>query len=126
MDQLPLNPVLKFNPNQLYEVRKLFGLEDKDKLKQAIDQFEDWIKKQNHFDVTDFDRGFLERLIIFSKGSLERAKQHDFYKELCSDSHIDCMKFMEKATTNESRRLTSTFNDQYYAMPGSFRTLCVD
>ncbi|KAI8442104.1 hypothetical protein MSG28_005732 [Choristoneura fumiferana] len=75
MDQLPLNPVLKFNPNQLYEVRKLFGLEDKDKLKQAIDQFEDWIKKQNHFDVTDFDRGFLERLIIFSKGSLERAKQ---------------------------------------------------
>lgn len=58
MEQLPLNPILKFHPNQLHEVRKLFGLDDKDKLNQAIDQFHDWIKKQNHFDFTDFGKVF--------------------------------------------------------------------
>ncbi|XP_063388734.1 uncharacterized protein LOC134674554 isoform X1 [Cydia fagiglandana] len=75
MENLPSNPVLEFNPNQLHEVRVLNGYEDAKQMSQAIDVLDDWIKKQNHFAFKDFDREYLERLIINNKGSIERAKQ---------------------------------------------------
>lgn len=50
----------------------------------------------------------------------------DLFKELCTDAHSECMRIMDKATTDESRRLADTLNDAYSGMPGSFRTLCVD
>ncbi|XP_063389097.1 alpha-tocopherol transfer protein-like [Cydia fagiglandana] len=43
-------------------------------MEQAIDILEDWIQKQDHFVKKDFHRGYLERVIISTKGSIERAK----------------------------------------------------
>ncbi|CAH2052272.1 unnamed protein product, partial [Iphiclides podalirius] len=42
---------------------------------QAVDGLEEWMKKQNHFIKKDFSREYLERKIIFCKGSVERAKK---------------------------------------------------
>ncbi|XP_047999107.1 uncharacterized protein LOC125236368 [Leguminivora glycinivorella] len=75
MEIIPSNPVLEFNANQLQEVRTINVYEDAKQMNQAIDAFEDWIKKQNHFAVKQYDRGYLERMIITNKGSIERAKQ---------------------------------------------------
>ncbi|XP_063628894.1 uncharacterized protein LOC134800325 [Cydia splendana] len=43
-------------------------------MEQAIDLLEDWIQKQDHFVKKDFHRGYLERVIISTKGSIEKAK----------------------------------------------------
>ncbi|XP_026737019.1 uncharacterized protein LOC113500424 [Trichoplusia ni] len=75
MDAIKSNPILNFHDNQLAIVRKNYGYEDVNKLVQDIDHFQDWISKQNHFKVKEFDRQFLERYIIYNKGSIERAKQ---------------------------------------------------
>ncbi|XP_075983864.1 uncharacterized protein LOC142981679 [Anticarsia gemmatalis] len=75
MEAIKPNPILKFNENHLANVRKAVGYEDVNRLKQDIEQFEDWIQKQNHFRVKEFGRDFLERLLIYNKGSIERAKQ---------------------------------------------------
>ncbi|CAB3222192.1 unnamed protein product [Arctia plantaginis] len=48
------------------------------------------------------------------------------FKELSSDEHLEKLKFMEQAATDESLRLISTFNEEYSGVPGSFKTLCVD
>uniref|UniRef100_A0A2A4J2F6 CRAL-TRIO domain-containing protein n=1 Tax=Heliothis virescens TaxID=7102 RepID=A0A2A4J2F6_HELVI len=63
-------------------VRKCFGYDDINKLKQDIDQLQDWIRKQPHFKLKEFDRDFLERYLIYSKGSIERAKQR--FDKLCT------------------------------------------
>ncbi|CAK1541707.1 unnamed protein product [Leptosia nina] len=75
MEKLPPSTLLKFNPNQMNEVRKAFNLDDLKKLEQALDHFEDWIKMQNHFAVKEFDRDYLERFLIANKGSVEIAKK---------------------------------------------------
>ncbi|XP_045503277.1 alpha-tocopherol transfer protein-like [Colias croceus] len=82
MDTLRPSPVLQFNPNQIQEVRKLFNYDDAKKLEQDLDTFEAWIAKQNHFLVKRFDRNYLERLLIASKGSVETAKKR--LDKLCS------------------------------------------
>ncbi|XP_049879695.1 clavesin-1-like [Pectinophora gossypiella] len=75
MDVTSVNPILKFNSNQVEEVRKLFNYHDVNKLYQDLDILEDWIRKQNHFTVREFDRGYLERYLLANKGSVERTKK---------------------------------------------------
>ncbi|CAH0595080.1 unnamed protein product [Chrysodeixis includens] len=75
MEAIKANPILNFHDNQIAIVRKNYGYEDVNKLVQDIDHLQDWISKQNHFKVKEFDREFLERYIIYNKGSIERAKQ---------------------------------------------------
>ncbi|KAJ8711042.1 hypothetical protein PYW07_008284 [Mythimna separata] len=82
MEEIKPCPILEFNKNQLMTVRTCFGYDDLNKLKQDIDQFQDWISKQPHFRRKDFDRDFLERYLIYSKGSIERAKQR--FDKLCT------------------------------------------
>ncbi|XP_053617356.1 alpha-tocopherol transfer protein-like isoform X1 [Plodia interpunctella] len=74
METLPTNPVLLFRPDTLQSVRKLNNFEDPKKLDEAIDILQEWARKQPHFVVKEFDRDFLERIIIFNKGLLERSK----------------------------------------------------
>ncbi|CAG4932530.1 unnamed protein product [Colias eurytheme] len=82
MESIPPSAILEHRPNQLQEVRKLFNYEDIKKLNQDLDTFEAWIAKQNHFLVKRFDRNYLERLLIASKGSVETAKKR--LDKLCS------------------------------------------
>ncbi|XP_022834756.1 uncharacterized protein LOC111362325 [Spodoptera litura] len=82
MEALKPCPIFEFNKNQLLNVRKTLGYDDVNKLKQDLDQFEDWISKQPHFMVKEFDRDFLERYLIYCKGSIERAKQR--FDKLCT------------------------------------------
>ncbi|KAJ0176314.1 hypothetical protein K1T71_008488 [Dendrolimus kikuchii] len=74
MECLPKDPLLQFNPDTLEHVRKLYDLDNPVRIKQAIEILEEWIKKQHHFTRKEFDADYLERILVVSKGSIERAK----------------------------------------------------
>ncbi|XP_073948230.1 uncharacterized protein isoform X2 [Choristoneura fumiferana] len=82
MEQLPKGTFLKFKPNQLQEIRKLYDLDKPGRIDEAVDLLVDWIKKQDHFRIKEFPREYLERLIIASKGSVERAKAR--FDKICT------------------------------------------
>ncbi|XP_047999411.1 uncharacterized protein LOC125236595 isoform X2 [Leguminivora glycinivorella] len=44
-------------------------------MEQSVDILYDWIQKQEHFVKKDFHRDHLERIIISTKGSVEKAKK---------------------------------------------------
>ncbi|XP_045453986.1 alpha-tocopherol transfer protein-like [Melitaea cinxia] len=74
MDTIPKDNFIEFNTNTLEFIRKQYDLETPERIEEAINLLEDWIKKQPHFMKKDFSRDYLERTIIISKGSVERAK----------------------------------------------------
>ncbi|XP_023947363.2 uncharacterized protein LOC112052493 [Bicyclus anynana] len=74
MESIPQDTLFEFNPDTLVYLRKQYDLDKPGRIDEAIDILEDWIKKQNHFTVKSFTRDYLERTIIISKGSVERAK----------------------------------------------------
>ncbi|RVE47536.1 hypothetical protein evm_007795 [Chilo suppressalis] len=76
MEVLKENPLLDFHPDTLEAVRKLYNLDKPGVMREAIDILDSWIKQQNHFTKKDFNRDYLERYVIRSKGSVERAKDH--------------------------------------------------
>ncbi|KAL0867823.1 hypothetical protein ABMA27_008524 [Loxostege sticticalis] len=75
MESLKESKVLKYHPDTLQAIRKMYGLDQLVAMSDAIDILQEWIKKQDHFMKKDFDRDFLERLILHAKGSVERSKQ---------------------------------------------------
>ncbi|KAH9636995.1 hypothetical protein HF086_016277 [Spodoptera exigua] len=52
--------------------------------------------------------------------------QAELVEELSSEKHIEYLKIMSKACTDESKRNTEKFNEEYMGMPGTFRNLTVD
>ncbi|CAK1590216.1 unnamed protein product [Parnassius mnemosyne] len=74
MDSLQKTSLLEFNNDTLQIIRKDYNLDKPGSMDQAINILHEWVKKQNHFVKTDYPREYLERRIIFSKGSVERAK----------------------------------------------------
>ncbi|XP_050552717.1 alpha-tocopherol transfer protein-like [Spodoptera frugiperda] len=50
----------------------------------------------------------------------------DWVEELSSEKHIEYLKMMSKACTDETKRPIDKFNEEYMGMPGSFRNLIVD
>ncbi|CAG5047390.1 unnamed protein product [Parnassius apollo] len=74
MDSLPMNNLLEFNKDTLQTIRKDYNLDKPGSMDQAIDILHEWVQKQNHFEIKDYPRKYLERRIIASKGSVERAK----------------------------------------------------
>lgn len=71
----PSHPLFKTRPNQVQEIRKMFGFNDEKSLNDAIDVLQAWARQQNHFVVKEFPRDYLEAYVITSKGSLEKAKK---------------------------------------------------
>ncbi|KAJ2937968.1 hypothetical protein O0L34_g14250 [Tuta absoluta] len=67
-------PILKLNKNTVEELRKEYGFDKPSAMEAAVDILENWVKQQKHFIKTDFNRKYLERTIITTKGSVERAK----------------------------------------------------
>lgn len=52
--------------------------------------------------------------------------QAELVDEVSSEKHIEYLKMMSKACTDETKRNTEKFNEEYMGMPGSFRNLTVD
>lgn len=50
----------------------------------------------------------------------------EWVDELSGEEHVEYMKMMNKACTNEKLRRRDKFNQEYMGMPGSFRNLSVD
>ncbi|CAG5022691.1 unnamed protein product [Parnassius apollo] len=74
MESLPMNTLLEFNKDTLQTIRKDYNLDNPGIMDQAIDVLQEWVKKQNHFEKKYYPREYLERRIIFCKGSVESAK----------------------------------------------------
>nr|ATY51930.1 CTD16 [Heliconius melpomene] len=74
MESIPKDSILEFNPDTLQFLRQQYNLDKPGRIQEAIDLLEEWIKKQPHFRKKDFSRDYLERTIIITKGSVERAK----------------------------------------------------
>nr|ATY51931.1 CTD17 [Heliconius melpomene] len=74
MESIPKDSILEFNPDTLQFLRQQYNLDKPGRIQEAIDLLEEWIEKQPHFLKKDFSRDYLERTIIISKGSVERAK----------------------------------------------------
>ncbi|CAH0595083.1 unnamed protein product [Chrysodeixis includens] len=66
--------ILEFHPDTLYVARKDVNLDKEERIEEALDILEDWVKKQEHFVKKDFSRDYLERTLITAKGLVERAK----------------------------------------------------
>ncbi|XP_030031249.2 uncharacterized protein LOC115448089 [Manduca sexta] len=107
-------------------MRKEYKFEKNEDMNAAIDAFEDWIAKQNHFTKKKYPRDYLERLIILQKGSVERAKTH--MEKLCTlrtllpqffehyDVKKDCIPFINGAYTHSFLpKLTSDHHRVYLA-----------
>nr|ATY51933.1 CTD19 [Heliconius melpomene] len=74
MQSLKNDSFLEYNPDTLQFLREQYNLDKPGEIQEAIDLLEEWIKKQPHFRKKDFPRDYLERTIIISEGSVERAK----------------------------------------------------
>ncbi|KAJ8712715.1 hypothetical protein PYW08_008019 [Mythimna loreyi] len=57
--------------------------------------------------------------------SIEKL-QEEWMEELSTEEHVEFMKMMNKACTDETKRHDGKFNEEYMGMPGSFRGLSVD
>ncbi|KAG6459928.1 hypothetical protein O3G_MSEX011684 [Manduca sexta] len=74
--------LLKLHSDTVSTLRKLYKLDKREDMDRAIDALEDWLKKQYHFTKREYPREYLERSIIFMKGSVERVKLQ--ISNLCS------------------------------------------
>uniref|UniRef100_A0A2A4J6B5 CRAL-TRIO domain-containing protein n=1 Tax=Heliothis virescens TaxID=7102 RepID=A0A2A4J6B5_HELVI len=50
----------------------------------------------------------------------------EWVEELSTEKHVEYLKIMSKAGTDETKRLAGKFNEECMGMPGSFRNLSVD
>nr|ATY51936.1 CTD24 [Heliconius melpomene] len=75
MESLPQNCILEFNPDTLTYLRIQYNLDSPGRIEEAISVLQEWIYKQPHFLKRDFPQDYLERTIIISKGSVEKAKK---------------------------------------------------
>ncbi|XP_030031263.1 uncharacterized protein LOC115448099 [Manduca sexta] len=74
MESLPSDPLLEYNDDTFKSLRKQYNFEKKEDMDAAIDVFEEWLTKQNHFTKKEYPRKYLEITLISLKGSVERAK----------------------------------------------------
>ncbi|CAH2093983.1 unnamed protein product [Euphydryas editha] len=74
MELIPKDNIIEFNTDTLEYLRKQYDLDKPGRIQEAINLLNHWIQKQPHFMKKDFSREYLERTIILSKGSVERAK----------------------------------------------------
>ncbi|KAJ2937962.1 hypothetical protein O0L34_g14245 [Tuta absoluta] len=84
---------------------------------------------QIHSSVETLQQFISREILPKDYGGEEKSIQElsaNFVKEIGSQQHIARMEFISGAKTDESKRLTCTFNEEYLGIPGSFKTLCVD
>ncbi|XP_063541580.1 uncharacterized protein LOC134750347 [Cydia strobilella] len=82
IEKLPTDGYLKFNQDQLKIVRKICNMEDPGKIKQGAEILRDWLQKQEYFIKKDYSHTFFEKMLVITKGSVERAKLR--YEKHCT------------------------------------------
>ncbi|XP_063628895.1 uncharacterized protein LOC134800326 [Cydia splendana] len=82
IEKLPTDGYLKFNQDQLNIVRKICNMEDPGRMKQGAEILRDWLQKQEYFNKKDYSDTFYEQMLVFTKGSVERAKSR--YEKHCT------------------------------------------
>ncbi|KAJ2937368.1 hypothetical protein O0L34_g1962 [Tuta absoluta] len=107
MELLSKDVILQFSPNTLESVRKNHGFDKSGDMEIAIDIFDAWIKQQNHFTKKDFDRDYLERMIIANKGSVEKAKGR--LDKLCTLRTLMPQYFGDYDVKNDFKNLQDNF-----------------
>ncbi|XP_060806673.1 alpha-tocopherol transfer protein isoform X1 [Amyelois transitella] len=75
------HPLYPYTEEEKQEIRKELGLKETT-IQDDIDAIIDWFKKQPHLIEAGITREIIERMLIISKGSLEKTKQRidNFYK----------------------------------------------
>ncbi|XP_031764376.1 alpha-tocopherol transfer protein-like [Galleria mellonella] len=75
------HPLYPYTEEEKQEIRKELGLKEST-IQDDIDAILDWFSKQPHLIDAGISRAIIERLLIISKGSLEKTKQKIdcFYK----------------------------------------------
>ncbi|KAJ8711047.1 hypothetical protein PYW07_008289 [Mythimna separata] len=79
--------------------------------------------------LKDLHKVVPKEILPVDYGGNERSSEKlhaEWVEELSSEEHVEYMKMMQKACTDETRRHAGKFNEEYMGMPGSFRSLCVD
>ncbi|XP_034827508.1 alpha-tocopherol transfer protein-like [Maniola hyperantus] len=69
-----MDQVFEFESDTIQFVRKQYDLDKPERIVEAIIILRDWLNKQAHIVRKDYSKEYLERIIIHSKGSVERAK----------------------------------------------------
>ncbi|XP_045455371.1 uncharacterized protein LOC123665065 [Melitaea cinxia] len=82
MSSVTNSSVIEFNSDLVQHLRSLYGLETQERFDEAINILIEWIKKQDHLIQKDTRRDYLGKLIIFCKGSVEKAKVK--YDRICT------------------------------------------
>ncbi|XP_023947367.2 alpha-tocopherol transfer protein-like [Bicyclus anynana] len=66
--------IFEYNPDTLEYLKKQYDLDSPERLDEAFIILQDWLDKQPHIVRKKYSKDYLERIIILSKGSVERAK----------------------------------------------------
>lgn len=59
MEFLPQDPLLELLPDTITSLRKLYGLDEPERMEESLKILEEWIQKQNHFIMKTFSEYFL-------------------------------------------------------------------
>ncbi|KAJ8711045.1 hypothetical protein PYW07_008287 [Mythimna separata] len=79
--------------------------------------------------LEDLHKAVPKEILPAEYGGNERSieKLHaEWRAELSSEEHVEYMKVMNKACSDETKRYEGKFNEEYMGLPGSFRCLSVD
>ncbi|KAJ8712712.1 hypothetical protein PYW08_008016 [Mythimna loreyi] len=79
--------------------------------------------------LEDLHKAVPKEILPVEYGGNEKSieKLHlDFIEELSSEKHVEYMKMMNKACSDETKRHAGKFNEEYMGTPGAFRCLSVD
>ncbi|XP_050553078.1 uncharacterized protein LOC118274782 [Spodoptera frugiperda] len=71
----PEDHFIRFGPEVVEEIRREHNLDKKEDREEAIAIIEKWLKTQEHLVKKDFSKDYIERCIVTSNGSIERAKK---------------------------------------------------
>ncbi|CAH1640963.1 unnamed protein product [Spodoptera littoralis] len=142
-----LDAVTKLNPVDLQQYMSIliegFGARMKslhllsdskavDLIIKLMKQFvSDKIAKRTHVQksLEDLHKFVPKDILPIEYGGSERSIaliRNDLVEAITSKKHIEYMEMMNKACTDESKRVASKFNEEYLGMPGSFRNMSVD
>lgn len=71
----PESQLVRYGPQVVADIRKENNLDNKQNREQAIAIIDKWLQTQEHLIMKDYNKAYIERCIVTSKGSLERAKK---------------------------------------------------
>ncbi|KAJ8711046.1 hypothetical protein PYW07_008288 [Mythimna separata] len=79
--------------------------------------------------LEDLHKAIPKEILPVEYGGNERSIEKlrsEFVEELSSEEHVEYMKMMNKACSDETKRHDGKFNEEYMGTPGAFRCLSVD